>query len=93
MVQPQSTNIKWQKFHGGSMNIVCCHKLLDNVESIFQSIMEIVSDKLKTIVQGVMIKIKNSQKTFVHFNNFLNALMLFFLNSEYWILQWMKLKK
>ena len=42
------SNIKRQQFHGGTMNGVCCRRLLDNVDVIFEKIMIVVSEKLST---------------------------------------------
>ena len=43
----ESRNIKKQHFHGGSMNGVCCRRLLDNVDGIFEDIVvSMVKDKV-----------------------------------------------
>ena len=38
--------VKKQHFHGGSMNGVCCKRLLDNVVTIFNKIREIIDQKI-----------------------------------------------
>ena len=42
----EERNIKKQHFHGGSMNGVCCRRLLDNVDVIFENIQSMVKDKI-----------------------------------------------
>ena len=42
--------IKKQHFHGGAMNGVCCRRLLDNVDSIFEKIRSLTVERLKTHV-------------------------------------------
>ena len=43
----ETVNIKKQHFHGGSMNGVCCCRLLYNIDEIFEDVSDIISDKLK----------------------------------------------
>ena len=43
----ESFNINKQKFHGQTMNGVCCRRLLDNVDEIFDQINELGLSKLK----------------------------------------------
>ena len=42
----EASNIKRQHFHGGSMNGVCCRRLLDNLDVIFEKIIKVVSDRM-----------------------------------------------
>ena len=42
----EERKIKKQHFHGGSMNGVCCRRLLDNVDVIFENIQSMVKDKI-----------------------------------------------
>ena len=43
----ENVKIKKQHFHGGSMNGVCCRRLLDNIDQIFEITNKITTDKLK----------------------------------------------
>ena len=72
------SNIKRQQFHGGTMNGVCCRRLLDNVDVIFEKIMIVVSEKLSTKKTMCNEQSINLQRLFVHSNHYLNALTLFF---------------
>ena len=42
----EGCNIKKQHFHGGSMNGVCCRRLLDNLDVIFPAIENVVLERL-----------------------------------------------
>ena len=42
----ESFNIKKQHFHGGAMNGVCCRRLLDNVDEVFERIVSMVQQKM-----------------------------------------------
>ena len=44
----EQCNIQKQHFHGGSMNGVCCRRLLDNSGKIFEKIKEITAKSLGT---------------------------------------------
>ena len=44
----EQCNIQKQHFHGGSMNGVCCRRLLDNSGKIFEKIKEITAKRLGT---------------------------------------------
>ena len=46
LILDEST-IKKQHFHGGAMNGVCCRRLLDNLDIVFEKINKLISDKLK----------------------------------------------
>ena len=41
-------NIKRQSFHGGAMNVVCCRRLLDNIDKIFEEIVRMIESKIIT---------------------------------------------
>ena len=43
----EESKIKKQHFHGGSMNGVCCRRLLDSIDTIFDKVTKLVSEKLK----------------------------------------------
>ena len=47
----EDCKIQKQHFHGGSMNGVCCRRLLDNLDIIFPKIKRITSDRLKSNAQ------------------------------------------
>ena len=42
----EKVNIKKQAFHGGAMNGVCCRRLLDNIDTIFEEIRELCLERL-----------------------------------------------
>ena len=44
----ESFNIKKQHFHGGAMNGVCCRRLLDNVDEVFERIVSMVQQKMNS---------------------------------------------
>ena len=43
----EKQKIKKQHFHGGAMNGVCCRRLLDNVDAIFEDIETIKSERVR----------------------------------------------
>ena len=57
--------IKKQHFHGGSMNGVCCRRLLDNVEVIFEKVHLLVKSKMEKRNRNKNSKMRMSQLTVV----------------------------
>ena len=60
-------NIKKQHFHGGAMNGVCCRRLLDNVEALFEDIRKLGMNRLK---QKKIRKDKDEEKLTVVLEDF-----------------------
>ena len=54
----EQCNIQKQHFHGGSMNGVCCRRLLDNSGKIFEKIKEITAKRLGTNIYRNLSKWK-----------------------------------
>ena len=66
----EQSNIKKQHIHGGSMNRVCCRRLLDNTDEIFDKIRNVISDKINNqnkssqVIHKITLMIQKFQDLF-----------------------------